>query len=161
MDRAIYDNHGLGLGGGAKRERGGVERSIIERAAVVVLVSGFAIGTVTHTLQLVSTGWIVFDDAPTWMNVYWTALTLLDPLAALLLLLKQRLGLVLGVAIMLSDVGINSYAMYGLHLPFSFTALQLQTLGCGFLLGAAGFLKARATTTTRLTQKVGADGGWA
>jgi len=112
----------------------------VERTAVGVLVAGFAVGTVTHTLHLVNVGWIVFDDAPIWMNVYWTALTALDPLAAVLLLYRRPFGLALGAAIIVSDVGINSYALYGLGLPFGFLSLQLQTLFCGFLIGTAGFL---------------------
>ena len=50
------------------------------------------------------------------------------------------LGLVLALAIMVSDVAVNSYALHGLDLPFAVWALQLQTLFFGFLLGAAGFL---------------------
>lgn len=117
----------------------------VERAAIGVLVAGFAIGTVTHTLHLVNVGWIMFDDAPIWMNVYWTALTALDPLAAVLLICRRQIGLALGAAIILSDVGINGYALYGLGLPFGFLSLQLQTLFCGFLLGAAGFLWRKAS----------------
>lgn len=74
------------------------------------------------------------------MNLYWTALIALDPLAAVLLLWRRSIGLALGTAIILSDVAINSHALYGLGLPFGFLSLQLQTLFCGFLLGAAGFL---------------------
>ena len=108
----------------------------VERAAIGVLVASFAIGTVTHTLHLVNVGWIVFDDAPIWMNVYWTAV---------LLICRRQIGLALGAAIILSDVGINGYALYGLGLPFGFLSLQLQALFCGFLLGAAGFLWRKAS----------------
>ena len=117
-----------------------MDRQAIDRTITGVVVIGFAIGTTMHVLQLVNAGWIVFADAPTWMNVYWAALTLLDPLAVVLLLRRRTLGLMLGLAVMLSDVGINSYAFYGLNLPFAFAALQLQTLFGGFLLGAIGFL---------------------
>lgn len=115
-------------------------RITVERLILAVLVAGFAIGMLTHTLQLVNGGWVVFQAAHTWMNVYWTALTFLDPLAAVLLLRSRRAGLALGLAIMVSDVAVNSYALYGLGLPFAFWALQSQTLFFGFLLGAAGFL---------------------
>ncbi len=120
-----------------------MNRPTIEWITIAVLVAGFAIGTTTHTLHLINVGWIVFDNAPTWMNVYWTALTALDPLAAVLLIWRRPVGLALGAAIILSDVGINSYALYGLGLPFGFLSLQLQTLFCGFLVGAAGFLTTR------------------
>ena len=114
----------------------------IERMVIGVLVAGFAIGTLTHALHLVTGGWIVFDNAPVWMNVYWTALAALDPLAAVLLLWRRSTGLTLGTAIILSDVAINNHALYELGLPFGFLSLQLQTLFCGFLLGAAGLLMA-------------------
>ena len=117
-----------------------MNRVAIERIVIGVLVAGFAIGTITHTIHLVNVGRIVFDNAPVWMNVYWTALTALDPLAALLLIWRRPAGLALGGAIILSDVAINSHALYGLDLPFGFLSLQLQTLFGGFLLGAVGFL---------------------
>jgi len=122
-----------------------VNRKAIERLIVGVLVAGFAIGTTTHTLQLVNRGWVVFAAAPVWMNVYWTALTFLDPLAAVLLIRARRAGLALALAIMVSDVAVNSHALHGLGLPFAVWALQLQTLFFGFLLGAAGFLWEKAS----------------
>lgn len=105
-----------------------------------MLVVGFVIGTTTHVLQLVNSGWLVFAAAPIWMIAYWTSLTLLDPLAAMLLLRARRAGLILATTIMLSDVAVNTHALYGLKLPFAVWALQLQMLFGGFLLGAAGFL---------------------
>ncbi len=123
----------------------------VERLVVGALVAGFAIGTATHTLQLVSRGWVVFASAPVWMNVYWTALTLLDPLAAVLLICARRAGLLLALAIMVSDVAVNSYALYGLGLPLAVWALQLQNLFLGFLLGAAGFLWTRGQRDHRLS----------
>ena len=121
-------------------------RTTVERLVICVLVAGFATGTTTHTLQLAFRGWVVFVAAPGWMNAYWTALTFLDPLAAVLLIQSRRAGLALALAIMASDVAVNSYALYGLGLPFGFWALQLQTLFFGFLLGAAGFLWREASS---------------
>lgn len=117
-----------------------MNRVAVERIVVGVLVAGFAIGTLTHVLALLNRGWTVNSSAPVWMNVYWTSLTFLDPLAALLLLRSRRTGLMLASAIMLSDVAINTYASY----LFGFTGVpfqvQLQTVFLGFLLGAVGFL---------------------
>jgi hypothetical protein len=42
-------------------------------------------------------------------KVYWDALTILDPLAAMLLFVKPRAGLSLTAAIMVSDVVHNTY----------------------------------------------------
>lgn len=119
-------------------------RHIDRRLAVGILVAGFAIGTTTHVLQLVNRGWVVNPSAPIWMNGYWTALTFLDPLAAVLLLRSRRAGLVLAFAIMLSDVAINTYAMRLFDFPGLPAALQLQTVFLGFLLGATGFLWEKA-----------------
>lgn len=124
-----------------------MERRKIEQAAIGVLIAGFATGTITHALHLATAGWVVFDDAPVWMNAYWTALALLDPLTVVLLLRRRRTGsglaLALAAAIIVSDVAINSYALYGLGLRFGFASLQMQTMFCGFLLGSIGFLLPR------------------
>ena len=114
------------------------------RFALAVLVTGFAIGTYTHTATLIDGGWLPYRSAPLWMNAYWTALTFLDPLAAALLVVRCRAGLTLALAIMVSDVAINSYAAYDMRLNFVAGPLQLQTLFGGFLLGAAGFLWRRS-----------------
>lgn len=114
------------------------------RLCVGVLVAGFAIGTFTHAQHLVNVGWVVFSAAPVWMTVYWNTLVVLDPLAAILLLRVRRAGLALGLAIMVSDVAVNSYALHGLGLPFLVAPLQLQTMFLGFLLGSIGFLWKRA-----------------
>ena len=114
------------------------------RFALATLVGGFAIGTFTHSATLIDAGWLPYRSAPLWMNVYWTALTFLDPLAAALLVVRRRVGLILAIAIMVSDVAINSYAAYGMRLKFIAGPLQLQTLFGGFLLGAAGFLWRRS-----------------
>lgn len=119
-------------------------RVTIERVAIGILIAGFAIGTTTHVLALLNRGWMVNPSAPVWMNVYWTALTFLDSLAVVLLLRSRRAGLVLALAIMLSDVAINTYVshLFGFDgVPFQ---VQLQTVFLGFVLGAAGFLWRKA-----------------
>ncbi len=127
-----------------------MSRTRIERIVVAILVAGFAIGTTTHLLHLLRRGWIVFEAAPAWMNLYWAALTAIDPCAALLLWLRRPAGLALGTAIIVSDVAINSYALYGLALPVDFLSLRLQTLFCGLLLGATAFLQQPARTPPSL-----------
>ncbi len=117
------------------RKAGGV----IARITLLTMVAGFAVGTTTHTLQLIEGGWLPDYSAPLWLNAYWTALTFLDPLAVVLLLTRLRAGLLLAVTIMLSNVAINSYAAYVLNFGFGWS-LQLQSLFGGFVLGAAGFL---------------------
>ncbi|GGJ62954.1 hypothetical protein GCM10008939_03510 [Deinococcus aquiradiocola] len=45
---------------------------------------------------------------PLWSNVFWTMLVFLDPLAAVLVALRPRLGAVLALLVMVADVAINS-----------------------------------------------------
>ena len=70
---------------------------------------GFLVGTCTHVLGLVLHGFLAYD-APLLMNVYWDLLTLLDPLAILLLWVRIKFGLALAIIIMVTDISINSYA---------------------------------------------------
>jgi hypothetical protein len=49
------------------------------------------------------------------VRLYWAVLTLLDPLAAVLLFVRPRVGLVLCVAIIVTDVLNNSWVFY--HFP--------------------------------------------
>jgi hypothetical protein len=52
-----------------------------------------------------------YGGAPPVSRVYWTSLAVLDPLAAGLLFFKPRVGLVLTVAIIASDVLHNTWLM--------------------------------------------------
>jgi hypothetical protein len=56
-----------------------------------------------------------YGGLPLSVCVFWTALTFLDPLAVLLLLVRPKVGLGLTVAIIVSDVAINTWvaATYG------------------------------------------------
>jgi len=104
---------------------------------------GFLVGTTTHTMGLVAGGWLPYTYAPLWMNAYWTSLTLLDPVTAILLWTRPAYGVWLGIAVMVTDVAINSYGAYGRGYDF-FYALQLQSLFGGFVLGSAPILLRRA-----------------
>ena len=93
-----------------------------------------------HILDIVKGGFFPYLFAPMPINAYWTSLAGLDLLAALSLWRHLRLGLTLTLAIMLSDVMVNSYVTYGLDIPVSFAPLQAQTLFLGFVLGCVSFL---------------------
>ena len=70
---------------------------------------GFLIGTCTHVLGILHNGFLaVAKSAPLSLNIYWDSLALLDPLAALLIWIKPRLGLGLAILIMFTDVIINA-----------------------------------------------------
>jgi len=77
------------------------------RAIQLVWIAGFLVGTVTHVLELVAGGFDTYGEFPPALRLFWVSLTLIDPLAALLLLLKRRTGIALGLAIILTDVAVN------------------------------------------------------
>lgn len=75
------------------------------------------------------------------LNLFWTALILLDAAVVILLLLgHRRSGLVLALAIMVLDMAANSYVLFGLNIPFFAVPIQLQTAFLGFVLGSIAFL---------------------
>lgn len=49
-----------------------------------------------------------------WLAVYFTSLTVVDPLAAVLLCARRTAGLYLGVLVLVTDALANGYAVYGL-----------------------------------------------
>jgi hypothetical protein len=112
------------------------------RSIVLILACSLAVGAAEHWLDIFRSGFFPYTFAPQAINIFWTALAFVDVLAVYLLLRHLRLGLTLTLIIMVLDVGINSYAAYGLDLfPHSWLwPLQLQTLFLGFSLGSAGFL---------------------
>lgn len=77
------------------------------RTIHVVWVAGSFIGTVSHVLELVAGGVQTYGEFPPALRMFWISLTLLDPLAALLLLLKRRTGIAPGLTIIHSDIAVN------------------------------------------------------
>ena len=76
--------------------------SFVLRAAYATCLLGAAS---THLATIWRHGvWWSYGGAPLFTCIYWTSLTLLDPLAALLLFVSPRIGLVLTAAIITSDV---------------------------------------------------------
>ena len=80
---------------------------------VAVIASGvFGYGAVVHVIHLVLGGWNPYPSLPAWLAVYFISLTLFDPVAAMLLLFRRRVGLVLGCTVLVSDAVANGYANY-------------------------------------------------
>jgi hypothetical protein len=70
------------------------------------------VATCTHVLIVVTHGLLWdYDGAPIFTRIYWTSLTFLDPLAAVLLLVRPRAGILLTLAIIVSDVAHNTWLM--------------------------------------------------
>lgn len=70
-------------------------------------------------------GWD-YGGLPAFVCAYWTSLTLIDALAAVLLLTAPRPGLALTAAIIVSDVAINAWV--GLAYGFDVPAFLAQVL---------------------------------
>ena len=69
---------------------------------------GFLVGTYTHARGILSHG-LLAAPVPPAIGVYWDTLTLVDPLAVVLLWWRSRAGLWLAVAIMASDLAVNTW----------------------------------------------------
>jgi hypothetical protein len=79
-----------------------------------------------HVADLLRYGWLPYRFAPLSCNIYWTSLTLLDALVAIVLLLQTSFGLLLALVIITSDVAINLFELFGLGLHVQSLPLLLQ-----------------------------------
>jgi hypothetical protein len=79
---------------------------VVATATVLLL----AYGTVVHVVQLVAAGSDPYPGLPGWLRGYFVGLTVLDPLAAVLLARGRRSGVVLSVAVLVTDAAANAWA---------------------------------------------------
>lgn len=82
------------------------------RATVVVFVGLLTYGTVVHVVQLLASDGHPYPDVPGWLGAYFISLTVLDPLAAVLLARRHRSGAALTVAVLVTDAMANAVANY-------------------------------------------------
>ena len=85
------------------------------RVVVGAAVAVFVYGTAVHLGQLAAGGWHPYRGLPGWLAGYFVSLTVLDPVAAVLLACRRRAGLLLGCAVLLSDAAGNGYADYAVR----------------------------------------------
>ena len=69
----------------------------------------FAYGTVIHVFQLATDA---YADLPSALRWFFSALVLVDPLAAVLLWLRPAPGTIFGAAVLLVDAAVNGYANF-------------------------------------------------
>jgi len=81
---------------------------------LVALVWGAVVHLVAATLALTGPLPLVDSAVPAPIGAYYLSLTALDPLAAVLLALRRRVGLGVGAAVLVSDAVVNGYAIYWL-----------------------------------------------
>ncbi len=112
----------------------------MDKFVVFLLCIFLTIGGVIHLYDNVVDGLLPYDFAPRWLNIYWSLLGVLDLLAVFLLIRYRRVGLILMLAILLTNVIFNSHAQYSLELFNNPTALQMKTLFLGFAIGVSIWL---------------------
>ncbi len=112
----------------------------MDRFVRFVWIGAFLIGAVNHARDVLSGGWLPYDFAPLALNWFWSLLLPLDLAAAALLALRYRAGVVLGLAIIVVDVGVNTWFAYETDWMDLFKALQWQSLFLGFALASAPLL---------------------
>jgi hypothetical protein len=81
---------------------------------VAALVLVLFYGGVVHVFQLATGGWPPYRWAPPWLAIYYTALTALDPLTAVLLFRRRVSGCRLAAFVLVTDAAANWYATYRL-----------------------------------------------
>ena len=115
-------------------------RRAAERVVLGGWVAGFAFGATMHAIDFARMGPFPYTHGPPLANLFWDSLLFVDlGLCVLLLAGKQRLGLALGVALMIADVAINMWASDGFDRGFH-VAIVMQAGFLGFLLGSVVFL---------------------
>lgn len=115
---------------------------VAARIALAVVMLGFSVGAFNHACDFVDRGWRPYR----WpllpaFELYWSALLFLDlAVVALLATGRIRPGLLLAVAVMVSDVAVNIAATRLAGFVHFGAALLWQTVFLGFVLGSVGFL---------------------
>ena len=118
------------------------------RVAAAATVVVLAYGTVVHVVHLATSGGDPYPDLPGWLRVYFVALTLLDPLAAWLLLRRRRGGVVLAVAVLVSDAAANGWVH---HVLYPATGVTAGRVGQGVITLLALLLVAATPALCRAT----------
>ena len=111
----------------------------LKAVCIAVYVILFAIGGSVHLSHIIEDGWLPYTYAPDWINSYWTSLVFFDFIAIGLLLKYRNIGLVFSLLVMISDVGVNTYA-HSIHGGDVYWGYIAQVVFLGFILGTAGFL---------------------
>ena len=108
--------------------------------ALIIWTAAFLIGAANHGRDIAAGGWLPYRFAPLGCNVFWTMLLPVDLAVVALLWLRRPVGLWLGVAVMIADVGVNSWVIYDRGIAALASSLQLQSLFLGFVLGSIAWL---------------------
>ena len=122
------------------------DKPFLPRPVFACLSACFFGACVLHVRDLWLHGWLPYHNAPLPLNCFWTALVILDLSAAILLLTRPRVGLILSMIIMCADVAVNAWARFDLH-------LIRHARGTVFLLLQLSFLAVIAAVASYATGK--------
>lgn len=109
------------------------------RIVQAIWVAGFLIGTGTHIADLIVGGTGAYEGFPPGARLFWTALTVLDPTVVVLLLLRMRAGIVIGVMVILADIAVN-WTVFALVGGLSLFGVVSQSLLAIFIVSTMGIL---------------------
>ncbi len=119
----------------------------LTRPVLILFAVCFLGACAVHVFDLWRHGWLPYHFAPLPLNAYWTALTFLDALVAALLFWLPRIGLALAILIITSDVALNFFAQFYLHLHLRSAALSLQFLFLVAVLAATFYARRMGAAT--------------
>lgn len=105
----------------------------------LVWTLAFLGGAFNHARDLIERGWLPYRAAPLPLNVFWSALLPVDLAVAALLWWRPRWGVALAVAVMVTDVAVNTEVVRRASVAMP-PMVQLQILFLGFVLGSAPLL---------------------
>lgn len=105
----------------------------------LAMVGAFTVGTCTHLENALRAGILPLPLQPLAFNLFWTSLLALDPLAAILLIVRPRAGLALSGVIMAADVSVNALAFRPRGPIRSEWPFWLQVAFAVLVLGAAPY----------------------
>lgn len=97
-----------------------------KRLTIFLVIYAFSLSGAfyNHVSEIIKFGFLPYHRAPLWLNIYWTSLTFIEPIAIIAIVLKKNIGIYLCMAIIVSDVIINFFSTFvyfgGLRQLFDF-----------------------------------------
>ena len=125
----------------------GRPRSLRVRVTLIVYMTCFTIGILSHAHDFLTHGWRPYQWGSVLLEAFWTPLILLDAWVVVLLIAGwRRSGLLAGLTIMTLDVAANSYALFGMGHEVFARNLVMQAACLGFIAGSIAFLWPKSPT---------------
>lgn len=101
-----------------------LKRAGIIRLIYILCMAGAALN---HLNDVISGGILPYTYAPLALNIYWTSLTVIDPLVIILLIFKLWTGIYAVAAVIFTNVPINAFAEHVIFKTGMFTHWQTQS----------------------------------